>query len=79
MNGLALAAYLVNAAHEQLSHAQRQLYRELEQRQGQKPRQVAECGTPSGYQRHRREDGVPCYACMTAHTWYESHRRRRAS
>ena len=44
-----------------------------------KRRRVAECGTESGYQRHRRTlRDTPCDACKEAHSTYESHRAYRA-
>jgi len=45
------------------------------------PRKVAECGTPSGYQRHRVNNEETCAPCKAANTaarkaWGEKNRKR---
>jgi hypothetical protein len=37
---------------------------------------TAQCGTPSGYQRHRRLHEVPCEECVAANTEYQRAWRR---
>ena len=73
-----LAAFLVNAAHEQLAHAQRSLYSALDQRSKIPGRKPGECGTPAGYRRHQRAVETPCWACMEANNWAKRRQGRAA-
>lgn len=75
---LRMAAYLVNAAHAQLSHAQRALSAALQARAEQPGRKPGECGTAAGYRRHQRSGTVPCFACIEGKSWDERRRRRAA-
>lgn len=76
---LATAAFLVNAAHDQLAHAQRALYAALDKRAQHPGRQTGECGTPAGYRRHQRAEDAPCRACMEANNWDKRRREQRAA
>lgn len=71
---VALAAFLVNAAHDQLTHARRALFAALDARARRSGRQPGECGTPAGYRRHQRAQDPPCFACVEANSW---EKRRR--
>ena len=70
MTGLAAAVAAYNQATRQLDEARRLLYRAMDaaERQHTARRERAECGTPSGYNRHRLDDEIPCPACTAAHT-----------
>jgi hypothetical protein len=73
-----LAAYLVNAAHDQLAHARRMLSAALEERASEPGRKAGECGTPAGYRRHQRAEESACWACVEANNW-DKRRRGRAA
>jgi hypothetical protein len=63
---LPTAAHLVNAAREQLDHAERALFTVL----ADDPEPgTAMCGKPSGYMRHIAADEPTCAACRAAHRW----------
>jgi hypothetical protein len=66
---LSTAAFLVDAAHAQLAHAQRALYAALDARAKEPGRKHGECGTPAGYRRHQRSGTAPCFACMEGNNW----------
>ena len=74
-----LAAILVNAAHDQLSHARRSLFVALEHRAAQPGRKPGECGTPAGYRRHQRAQETACWACTEANNWEKRRRERGAA
>lgn len=74
-----LAAYLVNAAHDQLAHARRTLFGALEHRATRPGRKPGECGTPAGYRRHQRAEEAACWACTEANNWEKRRRGRRAA
>lgn len=71
-----IAAFLVNAAHDQLAHARRTLFYALERRAAQPGRKTGECGTPAGYRRHQRAEQAPCWACTEANNWDKRRRTR---
>jgi hypothetical protein len=79
MLSLHIAAFLVNAAHDQLTHAQRTLYRALDARARRPGRKPGECGTPAGYRRHQRAGEPPCPACMEGNNWDKRRRGRGAA
>lgn len=76
---LSTAAFLVNAAHNQLAHAERSLYAALNKRAKTPGRKPGECGTPAGYRRHQRAEEIPCFACIAGKSWDERRRGRRSA
>lgn len=71
-----LAAARINRLQRDLVRARRLQRAALEERAAIGGYQPADCGTPSGYQRHRRDKEQPCYACQSAHNWLKMRGKR---